>query len=136
MLEWKLHWLEAEGDLGPWRRQIMAEIEATQHIVSRLVVPPRLDILVQRIRGWTISELGMVGHAYRRSLFALTLDPDNPNFASSLIDGNLRRQVAHEVHHCLRDAGRGDGRSLGEALVSEGLAGHFVTRLFDTPPEP
>jgi len=27
MPEWKLHWLEAEGDLELWRPQIAAEIE-------------------------------------------------------------------------------------------------------------
>jgi Predicted Zn-dependent protease (DUF2268) len=83
-----------------------------------------------------IPEIGIAGQIYRRSLFALTLDPDNPNFASSLRDGNLRRHVVHEVHHCLRKGGPGYGKSLGEALVSEGLAGQFVTRLFGTPPEP
>jgi hypothetical protein len=85
---------------------------------------------------WQGDKIGIAGHIYRRSLFALTLDPDNPNFASSLRDGNLRRHVVHEVHHCLRKGGPGYGNSLGEALVSEGLAGQFVTRLFGTPPEP
>ena len=33
-------------------------------------------------------------------------------------------------------AGPGYDRTLGEALVSEGLAGHFVQRLFGNPPEP
>ena len=40
------------------------------------------------------------------------------------------------MHHCLRNAGPGYGQSLGEALVSEGLAGQFVNRLYGTPPEP
>jgi hypothetical protein len=75
-----------------------------------------------------------------RSAFAkrrcLALDPDNPNFTVCLGDGTLRRQVAHEVHHCLRMGGPGYGRTLSEALVSEGLAGHFTRRLFDNPPEP
>jgi len=72
----------------------------------------------------------------RESLFSLTLDPDNPNFERSLRDGDLRRTVAHEVHHCMRMAGPGYGWTLGEALVSEGLAGQFVHRLFGSPPEP
>jgi uncharacterized protein YjaZ len=42
----------------------------------------------------------------------------------------------HEAHHCMRMAKRGYGRTLGEALVSEGLAGRFVTHLFHSPPEP
>jgi uncharacterized protein YjaZ len=78
----------------------------------------------------------MVGRAYRQTLFSLAVDPDNPKFEPSLHDGTTRRQVAHEVHHCLRYAGPGYGRSLGEALVSEGLAGLFAGRLFNAPPEP
>lgn len=36
----------------------------------------------------------------------------------------------------MRMAGPGYGWTLGEALVSEGLAGQFVSRLFNSPPEP
>ena len=69
-------------------------------------------------------------------LFALTVDPNNPHFEATLSDETLRRQVAHEVHHCLRMAGPGYGRTLGEALVSEGLAGRFTQWLFGNAPEP
>src|SRR5215813_6028282 len=135
MSEWTIHWLEASGDLRPWRPSIAAEIEATRGIVGSLVTPPRLDILVER-SSRVIAEIGMVGHAYRHSLFSLSVDPDNPRFEPSLHDGTLRRQVAHEVHHCLRYAGPGYGKTLGEAMVSEGLAGQFASRLFGSPPEP
>jgi uncharacterized protein YjaZ len=69
-------------------------------------------------------------------LFELGLDPSSPNFAPALKDGALRRQVAHEAHHCMRNAAIGYGETLGEALVSEGLAGRFVEHLFGTAPEP
>jgi hypothetical protein len=134
--EWRLHWLEAEGELQPWRTQIISEIKAGRTAISRLISPPRLDVLVQRRAGAVIPEIGMVGRAYRKSLFALTFDPDNERFSACLSDGSVRRQVAHEVHHCLRMAGPGYGDTLGEALVSEGLAGRFVGRLFGSPPEP
>ncbi len=136
MTNWRLHWLEAEGELGPWRSAITAEIEAARRALAVHVMVPRLDILVQRLAGAVIPEIGMAGHAHRKSLFAVTLDPDNPRFARSLEDGTLRRQVAHEAHHCMRMAGPGYGRSLGEALVSEGLAGRFTAYLFGNPPEP
>jgi hypothetical protein len=132
---WKLHWLEAEGDLGPWRGRIASEVEETRRAVALVLPLPCLDIMVQRLSGAVIPEIGMVGHAYRKGLFGLTLDPDNPHFARSLEDGTLRRQVAHEVHHCLRMAAVGYGRTLGEALVCEGLAGRFASHLFGTPPE-
>ena len=135
MADWQLHWLEAEGSLAPWRARIEEEVAAAHRAVARLLQPPRLDVLVQRLRGAAIPELGLVGHAYRRSLFSLTLDPDNPNFAAALHGDTLRRHVAHEVHHCLRMGGPGYGRTLGEALVSEGLAGHFSQECFGGAPE-
>jgi len=134
--EWRVHWLEAEGELTPWQPAVSLEIDAARQAVARLVCLPRLDVLVQRLPGGGIPEIGMVGHAYRKRLFALTLDPANAGFAAAVMDGALRRQVAHEVHHCLRMGAVGYGRTLGEALVSEGLAGQFTRRLFGNPPEP
>lgn len=133
---WTVHWLEASGDLGPWRDAVAAEVEIARGAILGLMPLPPLDILVQREAGAVIPETGTMGRAHRENLFSLTLDPDNPNFAQALRDGDLRRTVVHEVHHCLRMAGPGYGWTLGEALVSEGLAGQFVRRLFDTPPEP
>ena len=135
-MNWRLHWLEAESTLDPWRERIIAELKAAHQAVAGLVEVPAIDVLLQRLPGKGIPEIGMVGRAYRARLFALTLDPDNARFAASLDDGALRRTIAHEVHHCLRMAGPGYGRTLGEVLVSEGLAGQFTRQLFANPPEP
>ncbi|KQO69147.1 hypothetical protein ASF22_18455 [Methylobacterium sp. Leaf87] len=133
---WQLHWLEASGDLGPWRNIVAGEVEIARRAVARVLPVPPLDILVQRLPGEVIPETGTTGQAIRPGLFSLTIDPDNPNFAPALRDGDLRRTVAHEAHHCMRMAGPGYGWTLGEALVSEGLAGQFVSHLFNSPPEP
>lgn len=135
-MAWRLHWLEASGDLGPWRAAIAEEVEIARTAVAGVLPVPPLDILVQRLPGEAIPETGTTGRALRESLFSLTIDPDNPNFARSMRDGDLHRTVAHEAHHCMRMAGPGYGWTLGEALVSEGLAGQFVSRLFGSPPEP
>jgi Predicted Zn-dependent protease (DUF2268) len=63
------------------------------------------------------------------------------------IAGNVRRDdlttwipatLAHELHHSSRiRTGPGYGWTLGEALVTEGLADHFVAEAFpSTPPQP
>ncbi|MFF8802373.1 MULTISPECIES: DUF2268 domain-containing putative Zn-dependent protease [unclassified Methylobacterium] len=135
-MTWNLHWLEASGDLRPWRETIIAEVEIARQAIAGLMPPTNLDILIERQPGAVIPETGTTGRAYRGNLFSISLDPDNPNFARSLSDGDLRRTVAHEAHHCMRMAGPGYGWTLGEALVSEGLAGQFVSRLFGSPPEP
>jgi uncharacterized protein YjaZ len=100
------------------------------------MAPPRLDILLRRQDGKTIPEVGLVGYAIENNLFSLCADPENPNFVTSLREGAVTRQVLHEVHHCLRMGGPGYGRTLGECIVSEGLAGQFVRHLLGTPPEP
>ena len=135
-MDWRLHWLEAEGDLTPWRDVILAEVEAAKLSIARLMPPCTLDILIWR-RAWpVIPEIGMGGICRGKYLFELGLDPGNPNYVPALKDGALRRQVAHEAHHCMRNAAIGYGETLGEALVSEGLAGRFVEQLFGTAPEP
>lgn len=135
-MDWRLHWLEAEGDLTPWRDRATSEARDAWRAVSRVLPTPPLDILVQRLPGAVIPEIGIGGHAYRKGLLALTLDPNNPHFAASLAEGGLRRTLVHEVHHCLRMGALGYGRTLGEALVSEGLAGQFTGWLLGSPPEP
>lgn len=135
-MTWKLHWLEAPGDLRPWREIITTEVELARRAIAGLMAVPVLDILIEREPSAVIPETGTTGRAYRRNLFSISVDPDNPNFEQSLRDGDLRRTAAHEAHHCMRMAGPGYGWTLGEALVSEGLAGRFVSQLFGSPPEP
>lgn len=136
MDRWTLHWLEASGSLDDFRAEVIGEFDTACKTVSRLLTPPRLDVLIQRLPGETIPEMGLMGRAYRSTTFSMTLDPDNPNWLPSLRSGALHRQIVHEVHHCLRMAGPGYGWTLGEALVSEGLAGQFVRHLLGSDPEP
>ncbi|NGM22954.1 DUF2268 domain-containing protein [Roseomonas stagni] len=135
-MAWTLHWLTAAGDLGDWRLAIEREVEAAKAAVAGVLPLRPLDILVQRVKGAVIPEIGMVGQAYRKDLCSVTLDPENAAFSDALATGALCRTVVHEVNHCLRMGGPGYGRTLGEALVSEGLAGHFTARLCRNPPEP
>ncbi|AGI24855.1 hypothetical protein H681_14935 [Pseudomonas sp. ATCC 13867] len=132
---WKIHWLEAEGPLEDIKGDVTAAVGIAQEVLGRHAGHQPLDILVQQRAGEVIPEIGVLGVAQRKSLFSLSVDTLNPNFASSLVDGTLSRHVAHEAHHCYRMAGPGYGRTLGEALVSEGLAGQFVSRTFASAPE-
>lgn len=136
MKNWTVHWLSASGNLDDHRSPIIDALQLAYTALSRHVPMPEMDVLIQRVGGRTIPELGISGRAYRANLFALSFDPDNPNFVNSLLDGALARQIVHEVHHCLRMAGQGYGKTFGEALVSEGLAGRFVQHVMRSQPEP
>lgn len=135
-MSWQVQWLEASGDLRPWRETIAAEIAIARDAIARVLPPPALDIVVDRNSDAVIPEIGTTAQAHRPTLVWLTLDPDNANFATSMRTGDIRRTMVHEVHHCLRMTGPGYGTTLGETLVSEGLAGRFASHLFGTPPEP
>jgi uncharacterized protein YjaZ len=65
----------------------------------------------------------------------ITVDPDNPALSVNS-EKSFERMFAHELHHAARWDGPGYGSSLGEALVSEGLAGHFVREVWAGLPEP
>ena len=136
MTERRLHWLEAAGPLAPWRQMVMAELAAGWEAAERRVSLPPIDILIQNVPNSGIPGLGMAAHAHRPNCFSLTLDPRNPHFPDALAGGAAQRLVVHELHHCLRFAAIGYNHTLGDALVSEGLACHFVRECLETPPEP
>ncbi|MGK9085293.1 DUF2268 domain-containing protein [Brucella intermedia] len=131
---WFLHWLTASGGLEEFEQPIFIEITAAFRTLEHFVSPPKLDILLNRSKH-IIPEIGILGRSHNSMLFSLNFDPDNPNLKPSLTNGTLQRQLLHEIHHCMRMAGPGYGWTLGEALVSEGMAGHFVQHLMNTPPE-
>ena len=128
-MQWTLHFLEAEASLEPWRARIAAECEQSHDRLAALLAPdlamPRVDVLIERRAGGGIPEIGISGRAYRPNCLSVALDPDNPAFTANFEAGKLSRTLAHELHHCLRFAAAGYGHTLGESLVSEGLADQF-----------
>ena len=83
-----------------------------------------------------VMETGLGGSPYGPATIAVSCDLTHPSLDPSLADGIVRRLVAYEAHHALRMAGPGYGRSLGEALVSEGLAGCAVRLALGSAPKP
>ncbi|QFU15779.1 DUF2268 domain-containing putative Zn-dependent protease [Microvirga thermotolerans] len=128
-MNWVLHFLESEGSLGPWRARLEAEARATHERIAACLAPdvemPPLDVVIERLEGQAIPELGLAGIAPRRRCMVVTLDPANPRFEASLEAGEFGRILTHEFHHCLRCHSVGYGTTLAEALVTEGLADQF-----------
>ncbi|PKA41553.1 DUF2268 domain-containing protein [Rhizobium sullae] len=124
-----LHFLEAEGSLAPWRNAIRAQANSVAARI-RAVVPPEFhqrsfDIVIQYLPDEVIPELGFGGSCFRRGLVTINLDPKTADLEAHLVQGVFRRMLAHELHHAMRWGACGYGLSLGEALVSEGLADAF-----------
>ncbi|MSE16943.1 hypothetical protein GKC49_18055, partial [Pantoea agglomerans] len=81
---WKLHWLEASGDVGPYKSSIVRAAELACEHLSSVTRVPRLDILVQCMPEAVIPETGFAGRAYGPTLFGLAIDPANPNLPGML----------------------------------------------------
>ncbi|UWQ21624.1 DUF2268 domain-containing protein [Jannaschia sp. W003] len=134
---WHLHLLRTGGDMADHVGPVRLAAEAARAAIHRIVPCPALDLLLRRAGPEaTLPDLGLAAVALEPRLMALNGDPSARAFGRSLHDGALVRVLVHEAHHCLRMAGPGYGRTLGEALVSEGLAGAFVSAALGTVPEP
>lgn len=129
MTIWQLHMLNARSALTPVMAEIRAHAREMVALVSVHIDLPRFDLVV-RAGDAVIPDWGIGGFAPAPGVIELTLDP------ARAAPEHFRRVLVHEMHHLARWDGPGYGRSLGEALVSEGLAGHFVQQVLGGPPDP
>ncbi|SLN11399.1 hypothetical protein ROJ8625_00258 [Roseivivax jejudonensis] len=133
-MTWTIHIANASGRLDGLVSAIRSAIARAQTQAEAVTEPVDIDLVVQAWPGRVIEHLGHAGYAPTDDMIQLTLDPTNANCAENLGEP-LERTIVHELHHVLRWRGPGYGRTLGEALVTEGLAGHFAQQLYGGPPE-
>lgn len=74
----------------------------------------------------TIRETGIGASARAADRIDVWIDPAHP-WVDAAGEEELLAMLAHELHHCARWTCPGYGETLGEALVSEGLACVFET---------
>jgi uncharacterized protein YjaZ len=121
----------ADG-LHELRRNLLEQVTATYSQLEAHLFPdvamPSVNVSLTAGQA-VIPELGIGGSALVRGAIDVVLDPTNANLKRSLDVGQLARTLCHEFHHCLRHESIGYGRTLGEALVSEGLADQFDREL-------
>ncbi|MBA1243372.1 DUF2268 domain-containing protein [Pseudomonas japonica] len=129
-----LHFLDARGALTRVQPWLQAALTQTHAQATALMPLPPVDVIL-KAGAQVIPEKGHLGYAPEPGVIYLTVDPGNPILHEN-INASLERMFAHELHHCARWEGPGYGRTLGEALVSEGLAGHFAQEVCAGPPEP
>ncbi len=126
---WTIHYLNSRGALNGYKDEIDSAFRELARRAERVADPIVLDIVVRSLRNRVIPEIGHVGFAPGIGVLMLTIDPDNPNLADNLGEP-LGRMMAHELHHAMRWETVGYGTTLGEVLISEGLAGRFAQELY------
>ncbi|MFC0200867.1 DUF2268 domain-containing putative Zn-dependent protease [Paracoccus rhizosphaerae] len=129
MTIWHLHLLNARNALTGSMSEIRAAVREAVALAEDHATLPRFDLVV-RAGDATMSDRCVGGQVPAPGQIEITLMPDRFDA------GHLRRAVVRELHHLLRRDGPGFGLSLGDALVSEGLAGHFVLRVLGGAADP
>lgn len=130
-----LHILNGSGTLTQYLGVIETSfIEALEQIRKKINIS-NIDIVVYDNPDHAIKEIGIGGCAPTPNLIFVSLDPKFPNLAKS-IENELKRTLAHELHHCMRQRSVGYGDTLLEALVTEGLADHFNLEVYKGRPHP
>jgi Predicted Zn-dependent protease (DUF2268) len=121
----------AEAD----RISVLAALEiALPRIVSRLSID-RVDVVIGYVDPfWVIPAYGIGGFSHGKGRISITLAPGHPRFGDPERRERLAAVLAHELHHIARSRRAGYGRTLGEALVSEGLAQCFEVEIGCPPP--
>lgn len=133
-LNMKIHALNAQGILTPYIDFIEHTLRDTYRQVAEQITLHPIDVIV-RTGSYVIPEKGIMGYCPEEHLIYLTIDPDSPEFKKNGKE-SLKRMFAHELHHAARWGTIGYGDTLGAAILSEGLAGHFVLEIFSGDPEP
>lgn len=128
MTIWHMHFLNARNALTG----VMAEIRATAReavaLTGEHIDLPRFDMVI-RASDRPVPDGGILGSAPSPGVIELTLTPDR------LSQDALRRIMVRQLFHLLRWDNPRRGESLGDVLVSEGLAGHFVMEVLGGSPD-
>lgn len=130
-----IHILLASGRLNNFESKIRQTAEDGIVKIKSKIAAEKIDIVVRDNPDGAIPEVGIGGYTLDTNYISISLNPNFPDF-NSVIEKELNRTLAHEIHHALRMRERGYGETLLEALVTEGLADHFDIEVNNQKPEP
>lgn len=131
-----VHILLGTGRLVLYQDRIKKKFDELITKIQKQLPLENIDVVIYDNPEGTIPEIGVGGYTPSAHLIFVSLDPQFPDFQKT-IDKELKRTIAHELHHALRRRGPGYGETLFEALVTEGLADHFDMEINSTHnPEP
>ena len=135
---WCVHMLNARGRLSAVAPEVRAVLTEAELRLGTLAPAVDLDVVIRAVDHPMPPALAVTGASYGPGRMELGIDLTEGSPAKSPrgLREALLKAVYHEFHHVLRWDGPGYGSSLGEALVSEGLAQLFVHEMMDCPPDP
>jgi uncharacterized protein YjaZ len=130
-----LYILKASGRLKVLENQIESAFDGVLRGIENKITLPHVDVVIDDDVNSVIPETGVGGFAPSANLLYIHINPDFKGIEQK-IDFEIKSTLAHELHHCARWASCGYGKTLLEAIISEGLADHFDIEINNGPPKP
>lgn len=131
----RLHILSSSGTLKPFINDIEKNFDSAINIITTQIPARNVDVVVYDNPEGALEIHGIGGYTPNAYQIFISLNPTFKNLNVS-INTELKRTLAHELHHTLRWKKPGYGETLLDALVTEGLADHFDIEVFNGKPQP
>lgn len=112
------HIANATGELDMLEGMINAAVERAKPIVEKELGADKIDIIFVSAANLAMPEFGIGGNSPGPNHVYVSFDPTSDKITQKGIEETL----LHEIHHCMRWRNPGYGETLGEAMVTEGLA--------------
>lgn len=128
-----LHLLNADGSFNKYQTTLQQIFDDSLAKIAQLIPVEKVDVVVRNYKEGTIPEVGIGGYAPDKKEISITINLSFPNI-EQVFYTEFPDTLAHELHHVARWKSVGYGRTLFEAIVSEGLADDFATRLIYKKP--
>lgn len=128
--------LTANGRLGKYKDRILKVAKESVKLIGKKIPLPDVDIVFydNPKSKYIIPHLGLGGYAHNAHLVVMPLNPDFKRFGR-VINEEIERTLAHELHHCARMKTVGYGGTFLDAIISEGLADHFGLEITNKKPQ-
>ena len=119
---------------GQFGAEILDKIEVgfkeASVVMKNKLKADKIDVIFVNAPKNVIPEIGIGGSSPGPYNIYVSL---NPKFSTFTVE-DLVLTILHESHHCMRWRKLGYGRTLGEAMITEGLATLFEEELSGKPP--
>lgn len=135
MENWTCHLLNARGQLGEQSDRLRELVRKAEAAAEKAGIRTAFDVVVRASAEAQPPALLVSGGCYVPGIVEISVDTQS-GASQAEIDRAFLKTVYHELHHILRWDGPGYGDTLGEAIVSEGLAQCFLHEMMDCSAEP
>ena len=106
------------GELDELKDLISKSLSNVIPTVEKDLKANQIDIIFISAAGLAIPEYGIGGNSPGPNHIYISFDTKSSNITQQGLDETL----FHEIHHCMRWRNPGYGETLGEAMITEGLA--------------